>query len=287
MTFFFSFVPGGILYAYNAEQFGQVKSKHIIILPLVALMILLVTLVILVLPENFDAKSMFQSFNILFALVFYHSQKGKFKEFITTGGTLAGFKVPIIYSLIFTAILISLYFIPGAEIELKKDRIFENKQISVQVPEKWDVIRNYEENVLVEIIGQDGFASMSIDNIQYFYGAQNSEAITEYSPEELLADTLKSIEADTKADPEFGWTNFKLTEPSTGFILNGYSAARGSFSVDENVLGQGKMVNRTIARILLFTKDDIFNIVFAPTSTADYESGVKDFEKFIGSLKIK
>lgn len=288
LSVFFSFIPGGILYAYNAEKFGQVKSKYVIIWPIVGLMIFLITLAILEIPANLDYKDVFKAVNIIFALVFYFSQKAQFEEFIAKDGTKASFKMPIIYSLIFVVIQLVFYFLPGAAIELKSDRVFENKQISVEIPENWEAVRNYEEDVLVEVLNSNGMGgNMSIDKAQYFLEKSNLEAIQDFSPKELLIDTFKSIEHGTKNFPAEGWTNFKITEPVTELELEGYKAARGSFSVDENVLGEGKLVNRTITRILIFTDKDIYNIVFAPTDTVNYKEEEKDFKKFLESLEIK
>ena len=193
-----------------------------------------------------------------------------------------------VLSLIVVGLIIGVSYLLGVTFELpENNRIFENAQISAEIPDGWDMARSYDDEIIIEIFNENGIANMSIDNSPYFIGASNAQTIEEFTAEELLNIRFDSILETTIEYPDMGWTNFEVNEPISSIELNGLSAAEGSFTVYENILGEGEIVNRKIKRIIVVTNNDILNIVFASTNADTFDSEEKDFQKFLDSLIIK
>lgn len=289
ITIFFSFLVGGILYALNAERLGKIKSCWQIIGPLLIFAAVISgTLYFNTSPwSDKYADDIGKMTNIIFAAIFYFSQKEDFKKAIAEGTTKASFKLPILGGVVFIGLLIGLFFYLDKPVELNDSRTLETERISVQVPNNWAAEKTYEEYLLAELSNNEGDGVIYLDNLPYYNGINNIEVVKKEDPKILLLETFKSIEDDIKKNPAAGWTNFKIAEPVTEFNYKDYRAARGSFSVDENVLDRGADVNRTITRVLFFTETDMYNIVFAPHDTSTYEKEKPDFEKFLETLILK
>jgi len=297
LSFFFSFIPAGILYAFNAERFKQVRSKHMIIIPVMLLAIALIAVAIFDILPGYLFKETIYAVNFIAAILFYASQKNKFEKFTKEGGKSASFLYPIIYSLVLIVLPFAIYLFIPTSIELPEDRLYErtygNGEMSVEIPEGWDVYEPsiLSEDLIVEVINENGIANLNIDNVPYFVGVPNAQAITQSTPTELLQGTFQYIEQVTSTDSaEINWSNFKTIKApqEVAVSIEGVTmAAEGVFTVDENILDEGNIINRTIKRIILFTNDDILNIVFASTTTETFDEEYEDFKIFLDSLSLK
>lgn len=128
---------------------------------------------------------------------------------------------------------------------------------------------------------------LSIDNIQDNFLQKNSELIKDNTPEEILLGRLQSIEDDCK-DPNFNWKDFQIVSEVKPTVFKGYKAAVAEFEVKENIeYLNNKVIQKRIKRYTVFVKNDLWNIVIAPTKMENYDNEMKDIEDMIETLKIK
>lgn len=288
LAVFFSFLPAGILYAYNYGRLGKSRLKRPFIIGVsVAAIFVFISLFTTDLNKNF-----YQFINIIAALLFYSSQKSDFQKFLNEGGKKASFKLPVLYCFIFSGLLIAAIF--GLEALQTKTKPlvlvnnrFENTYISGIVPKGWTAYENEpgDTDTLVYLVKDNGIANISIDHDQHFLNTPNSSTTKNYDPTDVLYDRLKSIEESTKADPKVGWENFKGVGEIKEIDIKGLRAAEGHFIVDEKILGQ--KTERKIKRIVVFTDDDLYNIVFAAADKTKFQEEEKAFNEFMNSLTIK
>jgi len=288
MSIFLGFFPAGILYAYNYARLGKKKLRTPLIL--IITLVFIGILFLLFTQENLN-QLFFECTNIVAGLIFYFSQRNKFKSFLKHGGKKASFKMPLIYSIAFEFLLIAgAYGISNSiykPLELE-DNHFENQHISATIPEGWNAYpTDPKDSTIIYLEKDNGMANISIDNYQDFNRIPNSQTIKQFTPEEILKTRFESIEEMILENPDINWSNFRVNESVTTTDFKGLPAAEGSFIVDENILGERKETERIIERIVIFTNDDLYNIVFAATDSTQHPIEKIEFDKFLENLTIK
>lgn len=88
ITFFFSFLPGGIMLALNYERLGQPEKKMPTLLAVIVGFVVFMT-IIFMLPEESAFDRLFHWLNIAIAVTFGNLQKGTFESYMADGGTKA------------------------------------------------------------------------------------------------------------------------------------------------------------------------------------------------------
>lgn len=164
-----------------------------------------------------------------------------------------------------------------------------NKYLTVTVPKDYVEITQGEDNDILfldRVTENDLESIFSVDNTQDITIQPNSQTIKEFTPKERLASRLESIEADTKMT-DFNWKNFKITNPPKEITFKKYKAAEAIFTVDENVNNTGKIIQKKIKRIIVFTNNDLWNFVLTPSELSNYDKEMKIFEDILESLEIK
>lgn len=167
--------------------------------------------------------------------------------------------------------------------------IIDNRYLKATAPKSYDDITDFKNNDVLFLDNRmkNGLESIfSIDNTQDLTIQPNSQTIKEFTPTERLTSRLKSIEEDTQ-DPNFGWKHFTITEPPRDFRFKGYKAAEATFTVDENVNNTGKVIKKKVRRMIVFTDNDLWNFVLAPSELENYDSEMKIFNDILASIEIK
>ncbi len=178
----------------------------------------------------------------------------------------------------------------------KNENVIENKYIKIEKLSEYHNITNPKNNDILFLVKFTDFGNektkgglqsiFSIDNIQHNILQKNSELIEDSKPEEILLERLKSIENECK-DSNFNWKDFKIVNDVKATTFKGYKSAVAEFEVKENVKNLNTTIQKRIKRYTVFVKNDLWNIVIAPTNLQNYETEMKDFENMIETLKIK
>ncbi len=164
-----------------------------------------------------------------------------------------------------------------------------NKYLTAIVPENYADITNPKEHDILFLDNslKNGLESVfSIDNTQDLTIQPNAQTIKEFTPKQILDKRLRSIEEETKAS-NCNWQNFKLQDLHKTFVFKNKKAAEATFTVDENVNGSGRIVRRKIRRMVIFTENDLWNFVLAPSEYDRYNEEMKVFDKILESITIK
>jgi len=168
-----------------------------------------------------------------------------------------------------------------------KKGAIDNKYLTATAPEDYVELKNEADDILFLDKVHNGLESIfSIDNTQDIIVQPNSETITQFTPKEILITRLQSIEEDTK-QPGFNWKKFTLIDPPKEITFKNYKGAEATFTVEENVNDTGKVVHRKIKRIVIFTSNDLWNFVLAPSESANYDKEMNEFNDIMESIEIK
>ena len=160
-----------------------------------------------------------------------------------------------------------------------------NRYLSADMPAGYTAEKLEPDDILYISKTTDGRQSIfSIDRIQDNHLLPNSTTIQHFSPVEVLADRLKSIEEDIHASGS-GWTDFSVMQPPRPISFQGLPGAEAVFSVKEDV--GGRPVARKIKRWVLFMKSDLWNVVMAPTDAARYDGEMKVFNDLLADMTLK
>jgi len=165
----------------------------------------------------------------------------------------------------------------------------DNQFVTATVPYEYQDLTNFaQDDVLyLDSFKLNGLVSIfSIDNIQDLTIQPNSQTILEDTPVEVLARRLRSIERESH-DPDFPWKNFKILEEPKATTFKGYPAAEAVFDVQEYVERQDKTFLKRVKRLVVFTENDLWNIVLAPSESKYYKDEMEIFETILESLVIK
>lgn len=182
-----------------------------------------------------------------------------------------------------------LLFFPMFLVNCSKSFEVDNQFVTVTVPNEYSDITNFVQGdvLFLDYLKTSGLESiLSIDKEQDFTTQPNSQTILEDTPLEVLSRRLRSIEESCK-DPEFPWKNFKVVEVPKIIKFKGYPAAEAIFEVDEYVKYRKGTVFKRVKRIVLFTEDDLWNIVLAPSEFQCYKEEMEIFEIILEDLVIK
>lgn len=168
-----------------------------------------------------------------------------------------------------------------------KKGTIDNKYLTATAPEDYVELENEEDDVLFLDKFQNELESIfSIDKIQDSLVEPNSETIKQSTPQEILMNRLQSIEEETR-EPDCNWKNFRLIEAPKEITFKDYKGAEAVFMVEENVLDTGRIVYRKIKRMVIFTSDDLWNFVLAPSDSANYDNEMNEFSGIMESIEIK
>ncbi|UIR56796.1 hypothetical protein LZQ00_03020 [Sphingobacterium sp. SRCM116780] len=169
-----------------------------------------------------------------------------------------------------------------------KPRKVENRYLTAIAPKSYVDITDFGNNdVLLLDNLKNGLESIfSIDNIQDITIQPNSQTIQDFTPVESLENRLRVIKEDTQ-EPDCNWKNFRITESPKAIKFKSYRGAEAVFSVVENVNNTGRIVTRKIKRMVIFTENDLWNFVLAPSDLENYEDEMKIFNQILESIEIK
>ncbi len=175
-----------------------------------------------------------------------------------------------------------------------KNHKIENDYVITSIPEDYHDVTDKSKNDILYVVKFQNFndkanngglqSILSIDNIQDLTILPNSQTVKEFTPIEILTSRLKIIEEETR-NPDFGWKNFQIMEQPKEINFKGYKAAESTFTVTEKY--QGQTIDRKIKRMVVFVKNDLWNIVIAPRETSTYNDELKEFENILNNMKIK
>jgi hypothetical protein len=171
----------------------------------------------------------------------------------------------------------------------KKTYKINNKYLTALAPKDYVDITHFERNevLFLDQVLKNGLESIfAIDNITDLTIQTNAESIKTFTPSEILLNRLKSIEEETQ-EPNCGWSHFVMTNAPKAILFKGYKAAEATFSVEENVNQTGKIIKKKIKRMVVFTENDLWNIVLAPSELANYENEMAQFNLILESMQIK
>ena len=124
LSFFFTFLPAGIFYAINFERLGQPKKKNISLV-LVIIGFVIYTAAVFLIPEDMPTIQIFTLINAAVSGFFIFSQNALYKQHLEKGGEKAPVLVPVIVSLVWFAIISSLFFFrEPSELDLNPEKAF-------------------------------------------------------------------------------------------------------------------------------------------------------------------
>ncbi|WP_300674488.1 hypothetical protein [Soonwooa sp.] len=176
------------------------------------------------------------------------------------------------------------------------DNKVENKYVKIEKLDDYHDITDLKNEEVLNLVKfsdfgnketQGGLQSIfSIDNGRYNDLQTNAELVKNSTPEKALRGILKSIEEEC-ADPTFPWKNFKIVSDVKPIDFKTYKAAVAEYEVDEHVDYLNTTIKKRVKRYCIFFKNDLWNIVLAPTKLEDYNSEMKDFDKMMSTLEIK
>jgi len=165
----------------------------------------------------------------------------------------------------------------------------DNKYLTAVAPKNYANITQFENDDILFLDNpmKNGLESIfSIDNTQDLIIQPNIQTIKEFTPKERLISRLKSIEEETKA-PDCNWKNFRIVDQPKEFIFKNYKSAEATFIVDENVNKTGEIIKKKIRRMVIFTDNDLWNIVLAPSVLENYDKEMQMFNEILKSIEIK
>ena len=153
------------------------------------------------------------------------------------------------------------------------------------IPQGWAKVAQKSKSVILFIEKTSNrIANISVDISPQFLNMNNQVAMQKYSPTEILEYRWNGIQNQISSNPSLAWQNFKQIEAPNNITLNSLSAAQGIFAVEENILGKGTITPRKIRRVVIYAKNDIFDVVFASTDTDNYTVENKVFDEFLNNL---
>jgi hypothetical protein len=156
----------------------------------------------------------------------------------------------------------------------------------VPTPIGWNLLPDPDDTNVLYYENGDGVASISVSLEPQFLNISTQDTKERYSPKDLIDIRFKSIQDEISQNPKLNWQNFMVAESPRNYTQDGFTVAEGAFMVDENILGKGTKVPRTIKRAIVYTHDDILDIVFAATNTTSYSVQNVQFESFLHMLLI-
>ncbi len=161
----------------------------------------------------------------------------------------------------------------------------DNRYLSADVPAGYAIEKSEPGDILYISKTTDGLQSIfSIDHLADNHLLPNKTTMQHFTPTELLAARLQSIEEETREEGS-GWTRFAVAEPPRPVTVQGMQGAEAVFTVEETV-GE-RIIQRKLKRLLLYTADDLWNVVMAPTDAARYREEVQVFEEFLAGIRLK
>lgn len=182
------------------------------------------------------------------------------------------------------ALLMASFFSFFSSCKPDRSRI-DNRYLSADMPAGYAAERLEPDDILYISKTTDGLQSIfSIDHIPDNHLLPNSATIQHFSPAELLADRLKSIEEQTQ-ETGSAWTAFSTVTPPRPISFQGLQGAEAVFAVEEDV--GGRTIQRKIKRWVLFTRNDLWNVIMAPTDAARYDEEMKVFDDLLTGMKLK
>lgn len=194
------------------------------------------------------------------------------------------------FRILFCFILLILFSCNNA------DNKIENKYVKIEKLDDYHDITDFKNDDVLYLVKFSDFGNkktkgglqsiLSIDNIQQNYLESNADFVESSTPEQALQSRLKSIEEEC-ADPSFGWKSFKIVSDIKPTVFKTYKAAVVEFEVDEHVDYLNTTIKKRVKRYCVFVKNDLWNIVLAPTKLEDYDSEMKNFDKMMSTLEIK
>lgn len=165
----------------------------------------------------------------------------------------------------------------------------DNQYLTATAPSNYVNVTDFKQNDVLYLndLSKDGLASIfSVDHTPDLIIQPNAQTIKEFTPVQRLTSRLRSIEEETKS-PDFNWKNFTITEKPKEIKFKGYNGAEANFTVEEKVDKLGKTVKRKIKRMVIFTDNDLWNFVLAPSELTSYNAEMKTFDEILQSIEIK
>ncbi len=165
----------------------------------------------------------------------------------------------------------------------------DNKYLTASIPKNYTDMTDFRNNDILfldHVMKNDLESIFSIDNIQDLTIQANAQTIKDFTPVEILTTRLKLIEEDTQ-DPNFGWHHFQLIKQPKAMMFKGYKAAEATFTVKENIGKAGRIIEKKIIRMVVFTENDLWNFVLSPSASKNYESEMTIFKGILESIEIK
>ena len=104
LSWFFSFLPGAILYAQNSGRVGLKQRKKTLVIS--SILLFVVTIVMANFLEAEFAKSLFQGVNIGIGIYMWRSQRDMFQDHLDKDGLKASYLIPVIICLVVTGLVI-------------------------------------------------------------------------------------------------------------------------------------------------------------------------------------
>jgi len=138
LSIFFSFLPAGILYSLNYGRVGSFKKRNTSLLVICAVFAIAIMITFTI--EKDIAKSLFLGLNVGVGIYMQREQKKLFKDHIANGGRKASYIFPVIFCIIFVALLIwaMIYSqnIPDKSIVINGDEIYYTDNIKKDEADK-------------------------------------------------------------------------------------------------------------------------------------------------------
>ncbi|WP_130807881.1 hypothetical protein [Senegalia massiliensis] len=134
----FSFLPVAILYSLNCGKLGYRKKKRNSLAITFISVFIIIALEYLI--DGGIDRIIFTALNIGVAIYAYHDQSNLFKEHIDNGGRKASYLIPVIISLIVSAILIFLLIttihIPDNKITYNESELYYTERVTEEQAEE-------------------------------------------------------------------------------------------------------------------------------------------------------
>jgi len=124
LSFFFTFLPGGIFYAINFERLGKSEKKNISLV-LVVVGFSIFTAAVFLIPEDVPTTPLFTIINAAVSGYFIYSQKTLYKQYLEKGGEKEPASIPVLISIMWFILISALFLLrEPSEMDLNPEKAF-------------------------------------------------------------------------------------------------------------------------------------------------------------------
>ncbi|MFQ5664314.1 MAG: tetratricopeptide repeat protein [Terriglobia bacterium] len=129
ISFFFTFLPAGIMHAINYERLGYPEKKKLRLI-LVIVGFIVFTAAIFLTPDNRSTRQIFAAINLGISAFFYQDQKAIFQQHLSRGGKKAPIRVPLALSFLWVVIFLG-GLVGWAYLEVARDEEKFNQAVEL------------------------------------------------------------------------------------------------------------------------------------------------------------